>query len=91
MQAVISERDGSGTGVWLRAGLSLAEATVALADDYDEIFSESAWAVTGNGTWPECPRHPGGPPMGPDLVGGIALWVCGQACTVPIGLLRDLR
>ena len=91
MQAVLFERDGSGTGVWLRPGLSVAEATVELASEYDEVFSEAAWAVTGNGTWPECPRDVGGPPMMPALVDGVAVWTCWDCgLATPIGQLKSI-
>jgi hypothetical protein len=69
--------EGWGTGLLLGDGWDTdADAVVELADKVQEAAIEALWLHTGNSTWPSCPEHPDGAPLGPVRHEGEAFWFC---------------
>ncbi len=77
LQAILWERDGSGSGVFMGDGWgSEVDAVVEIADKVQEFAIEAVWTLTGRGCWPPCPEHPDGRPLVPGVHDGRASWSC---------------
>jgi hypothetical protein len=86
-QAVLWDRQGTGTGVYLSDADSGAQAVAEAAGQVQEAAVEALWGEGKSTAWPPCPLHPDRHPLTPGFRQNIAFWCCpttGEVST-PIG------
>ncbi|MFE0174804.1 hypothetical protein ACFWZ2_21020 [Streptomyces sp. NPDC059002] len=86
---VLYESDGSGAGLVVRHGVSVAERTADFADQAQDWAVEALCAQWEPAVWPECPTHPDAHPLEAGVVEGVAVWSCPRTRKVvaPVGSL----
>ncbi|QCX75941.1 hypothetical protein C9F11_11310 [Streptomyces sp. YIM 121038] len=89
---MLYEADGSGVGVSVPAGVGPAEQVAELAEQVKDWAVEALAALLLPATWPECPDHPLGHPLGARVVGSVAVWSCPRSGRVvaPVGALAEV-
>lgn len=75
VSARIWERDGSGTGVWLRDGTEV-EQLLELLEAVQDLVLEALPAIGKPACWPACPFHPDRHPLTATEENGRAFWYC---------------
>jgi hypothetical protein len=74
--AMLHSPDGSGQGVYVMAGESLAQRIASVADQVQEWAVEELCAVGRPTNWPHCPQHRSSHPLSAVERDGRAVWTC---------------
>lgn len=86
--AMLWSTDGSGVGIFVRAGDEESRRVAHAAEQVQDWVIEECPASAAN--WPPCPAHPGSHALSPVVVGGVAEWACAteRVVVAPLGGLR---
>jgi hypothetical protein len=74
--AALRSPDGSGQGVSVMTGESLAQRIASVADQVQEWAIEELGSLGRPTNWPQCPDHPSSHPLSAVVREGRAIWTC---------------